>query len=117
MIQTHKRDVVLCKDCFAYQKDQELARAANMDPDKYCALLGCEMPCDGFCYYGPIQPGVICPRFFIDDCGQGFTAPCCRHVDVHGEISADGYDTFVECGGDNNRCTMYKYHLNKTDLL
>ena len=58
MIEKHMREVVLCKDCYAYRKDQELARAAYLNPEEYCALLQTEMPPDGFCYYGPFQPGV-----------------------------------------------------------
>ena len=46
------REVVLCKDCYAYRKDKELAEAAYLDGEKYCALLRCEMPEDGFCWYG-----------------------------------------------------------------
>ena len=44
--------VIYCKDCYAYRKDKELARAAYLDEDYYCALLRTEMPPDGFCYYG-----------------------------------------------------------------
>ena len=46
------REVVLCKDCYAYRKDKELAEAAYLDGEKYCALIRCEMPEDGFCWYG-----------------------------------------------------------------
>ena len=35
-----------------YRKDKELARAAYLDEDQYCALLQCEMPPNGYCYYG-----------------------------------------------------------------
>lgn len=44
--------VIYCKDCYVYRKDKELARAAYLDEDYYCALLRTEMPSDGFCYYG-----------------------------------------------------------------
>lgn len=46
------REVVLCKDCYAYRKDKELAEASYLDGEKYCALIRCEMPEDGFCWYG-----------------------------------------------------------------
>ena len=46
------REVVYCKDCYAYRKDKELAEAAYLDGEKYCALIRCEMPEDGFCWYG-----------------------------------------------------------------
>ena len=44
--------VVRCEYCYAYRKDKELARAADLDEDQYCALLQCEMPPNGYCYYG-----------------------------------------------------------------
>ena len=46
------REVVYCEDCYAYRKDKELAEAAYLDGEKYCALIRCEMPEDGFCWYG-----------------------------------------------------------------
>ena len=46
------RPVVLCRDCYAYKKDPELARAAYLDPEEYCAILRVEMPEDGYCWYG-----------------------------------------------------------------
>ena len=45
-------EVVRCGDCYAYRRDPELAKAADLDPDQYCALLRCEFPSDGFCSYG-----------------------------------------------------------------
>lgn len=45
-------EVVRCKDCYAYRKDTETAKAANLDPGQYCALLRCEFGPDGFCAYG-----------------------------------------------------------------
>ncbi len=45
-------EVVRCKDCFFYQKDKELAKANYLDPEKYCALLICEIDKNGFCSYG-----------------------------------------------------------------
>lgn len=45
-------EVVRCKDCYAYRRDPELAKAAYLDPEQYCALLRCEFPSDGFCFYG-----------------------------------------------------------------
>ena len=45
-------EVVRCKDCYAYQKEAELAEAACLDPKEYCALLRCEFGPDGFCSYG-----------------------------------------------------------------
>ena len=45
-------EVVRCKDCFFYQKDKELARANYLNPEKYCALLICEIDKNGFCSYG-----------------------------------------------------------------
>lgn len=45
-------EVVRCRDCYAYRRDPELAKAANLDPKQYCALLRCEFPSDGFCSYG-----------------------------------------------------------------
>ena len=45
-------EVVRCKDCFFYQKDKELAKANYLDPEKYCALLICEIDKNGFCGYG-----------------------------------------------------------------
>ena len=44
-------EVVRCKDCFFYQKDKELAKANYLDPEKYCALLICEIDKNGFCSY------------------------------------------------------------------
>lgn len=44
--------VVRCKNCYAYRKDLELARAEYLYENMYCALLRTEMPEDGFCYYG-----------------------------------------------------------------
>ena len=44
--------VTRCEYCYAYRKDKELARAADLDEDQYCALLQCEMPPNGYCYYG-----------------------------------------------------------------
>ena len=58
-----------------------------------------------------------CTRFFIDACGQGFTAPCCYHVNEYGKINTREYDTFVKCHGDKSNCIMYIYNLNKTDIL
>ena len=52
------REVVYCKDCYAYKKDKELAEAAYLDPDLYCGLLCCEMPDDGFCYYGKAKHSI-----------------------------------------------------------
>lgn len=46
------REVVMCRDCYAYQKDPELARAAYLDPERYCAILRVEMPEEGYCWYG-----------------------------------------------------------------
>ena len=46
------RPVVLCKDCYAYRRDKELAEAAYLDPEMYCGLLRCEMGEDSFCSYG-----------------------------------------------------------------
>ena len=46
------RPVVLCKDCYAYRRDNELAEAAYLDPKMYCGLLRCEMGEDSFCSYG-----------------------------------------------------------------
>ena len=51
------RPVVLCRNCFAYRKDRELARAAYLNPEEYCALLRTEMPEDGFCFYGKRRDG------------------------------------------------------------
>ena len=45
-------EVVRCKDCNAYRKDKELARAKYFDEEQFCALLMCEMPENGFCWYG-----------------------------------------------------------------
>ena len=45
-------EVIRCKDCFFYQKDKELAKANYLDPEKYCALLICEIDKNGFCSYG-----------------------------------------------------------------
>ena len=49
------RPVVLCKDCYAYRKDKELAEADCLDPDMYCPILRCEMEEDGFCKYGEVK--------------------------------------------------------------
>ena len=46
------RPVVLCRDCYAYKKDPEVARSAYLDPEKYCAILRVEMPESGYCWYG-----------------------------------------------------------------
>lgn len=46
------RPVVLCRDCYAYRRDKELAEAAYLDPEMYCGLLRCEMGEDSFCSYG-----------------------------------------------------------------
>jgi hypothetical protein len=46
------RPVVLCRDCYAYRRDNELAEAAYLDPKMYCGLLRCEMGEDSFCSYG-----------------------------------------------------------------
>lgn len=45
-------ELVRCRDCYAYRRDPELAKAAYLDPEQYCALLRCEFPSDGFCFYG-----------------------------------------------------------------
>ena len=45
-------ELVRCRDCYAYRKDPELAKAADLDPEQYCALLRCEFGPDGFCSYG-----------------------------------------------------------------
>lgn len=45
-------EVVRCRDCYAYQRDKELAEAAYLEPEQYCALLRCEFGPDGFCSYG-----------------------------------------------------------------
>ena len=45
-----------------------------------------------------------CDRYFIDNCGQGFTAPCCKNVDDKGNVYSDSYDTFVECKGWLENC-------------
>ena len=50
-------EVVRCKDCFSYQKDKELAKANYLDPEKYCALLICEIDKNGFCSYGERMDG------------------------------------------------------------
>lgn len=50
-------EVVRCKDCFFYQKDKELAKANYLDPEKYCALLICEIDKNGFCSYGKKNGG------------------------------------------------------------
>lgn len=44
--------LVRCEDCYAYQRDPELAEAACLDPKQYCSLHRCEFPPDGFCSYG-----------------------------------------------------------------
>lgn len=46
------RPVALCRDCYAYRRDKELAEAAYLDPKMYCGLLRCEMGEDSFCSYG-----------------------------------------------------------------
>jgi hypothetical protein len=46
------RPVVLCRDCYAYRRGNELAEAAYLDPKMYCGLLRCEMGEDSFCSYG-----------------------------------------------------------------
>lgn len=44
-----------CGDgCHYYRKDPELAEAAYLDPDSYCSILQCEMPENGFCYWGKV---------------------------------------------------------------
>ena len=55
-------EVVRCKDCFFYQKDKELAKANYLDPEKYCALLICEIDKNGFCSYGKRMDGDIDDR-------------------------------------------------------
>lgn len=45
-------ELVRCRDCYAYRRDAELAKAACLDPEYYCALLQCEFRPDGFCSYG-----------------------------------------------------------------
>ena len=45
-------EVVHCKDCYAYQRDPDSAKAADLNPAEYCALLRCEFGPDGFCSYG-----------------------------------------------------------------
>lgn len=45
-------ELVRCRNCYAYRRDPELAKAAYLDPEQYCALLRCEFPPDGFCSYG-----------------------------------------------------------------
>ena len=45
-------ELVRCRDCYAYRRDPELAKAADLDPEQYCALLRCEFQSDGFCFYG-----------------------------------------------------------------
>ena len=58
-----------------------------------------------------------CYRFFIDDCGQGFTSPCCYKVDKDGNIvnqhELDSYYTWVTCKGNVNNCPFVKRILNK----
>ena len=45
-------EVVHCKDCYAYQRDPDSAKAAGLNPAEYCALLRCEFGPGGFCSYG-----------------------------------------------------------------
>ena len=46
------RPVILCRNCFFYRKDPELARANFMNPEEYCSLLQTEFAEEGFCSYG-----------------------------------------------------------------
>ena len=46
------RPVILCRNCFFYRKDPELARANYMNPDEYCSLHQAEFAEEGFCSYG-----------------------------------------------------------------
>ena len=46
------RRVTLCKHCYAYGKDKELAEAKHLNLDEYCALNFTEMPKYGYCFYG-----------------------------------------------------------------
>lgn len=48
-------EVVRCKDCYAYQKETDYAIELGLNPREYCALLRCEMPEYGFCYYGNLN--------------------------------------------------------------
>lgn len=49
-----------------------------------------------------------CPYYFIDDCGQGFTAACCSLGEDPHKVTAlfSGlkYETFVGCRGDKSLC-------------
>ena len=60
-------EVVRCKDCYAYRRDPELARARDLDPDYYCALLCCELDPDGFCSYGKTLGSIRKPRPEVPD--------------------------------------------------
>ena len=46
------REVVLCKDCYAYRNNKNPAESVYLDPKMYCGLLRCEMSEDSFCSYG-----------------------------------------------------------------
>lgn len=47
--------VVRCRECWAYGRDSELAKAEYLNPDEYCGLMRCEFPPDGYCSYGRIR--------------------------------------------------------------
>ena len=51
-------NVVKCKECAFYMKEPELARAAGLEPEFYCAVHRPEMGRDAFCSYGREDPWI-----------------------------------------------------------
>lgn len=51
-------NVIKCKECAFYMKDPELARAAGLLPEFYCAVHRIEMGRDAFCSYGRKDPWI-----------------------------------------------------------
>ena len=52
----------------------------------------------------------MCKNYFINNCGQGFTAPCCALGNKIFECKLGWenavYLTFVNCEGDFNKCDV-----------
>lgn len=59
--------VVRCKNCVFYQKDPEIAKAMNLEPEIYCAVNRIEMGPDAFCSYGRTTPWLKVPAKEVDN--------------------------------------------------
>lgn len=58
-----------------------------------------------------------CKHYFVDNCGQGFTVPCCaldNSIDQCRSIVGDViYLIGVECSGDCAKCDIIKEFLEE----